>query len=357
MKLGESFFDIGYLILVIAFGVRLLLEKNKEAKLFGIMAILLGAGDSFHLLPRVISHLSPGGFEANLAALSWGKFVTSITMTIFYVLYYYFYRSQSKDLDNKKKILVYGLAIIRIILVLMPANNWGGANESYIWGIYRNIPFAILGLVLIIWSYKEKEKPGLKHMWWLILLSFAFYIPVVLFADKYPGLGALMMPKTLAYLFIVIFGFNYFVREDNSFSILANSLVFLIMGIMGGVFSREFNKLYNFTEFNYIRIVHTHSLTLGFFLGLIFYLLVKNYDKEKIVSLKKSYHIYMTGLVITIISMMLGGIYTVVSQGENIINPMAVSLISGIGHSILTVALISNVYKIYKFENIKKVII
>ena len=106
MKLGESFFDIGYLILVIAFGIRLLLENNKEAKLFGIMAILLGAGDSFHLLPRVISHLSPGGFEANLAALSWGKFVTSITMTIFYVLFYYFYRSQSKDLDNKKKILV-----------------------------------------------------------------------------------------------------------------------------------------------------------------------------------------------------------------------------------------------------------
>lgn len=64
----------------------------------------------------------------------------------------------------------------------------------------------------------------------------------------------------------------------------------------------------------------------------------------------------MTGLVITIISLMLGGIYTVVSQGENIINPMAVSLISGIGHSILTVALISYIFKIYKFENIKKVI-
>ena len=87
MQIGESLFDIGYLAIVVALGIRLLLENSKEAKLFGIMAILLGLGDSFHLLPRVVSHFSPGGFEANISALSWGKFVTSITMTIFYVLY------------------------------------------------------------------------------------------------------------------------------------------------------------------------------------------------------------------------------------------------------------------------------
>ena len=58
MGLMESLFDLTYLMLVIGMGVRLLLEKNKNAKLFGIMAVLLGAGDAFHLLPRVISHLS-----------------------------------------------------------------------------------------------------------------------------------------------------------------------------------------------------------------------------------------------------------------------------------------------------------
>ena len=162
MKLVESIFDISYLVLVISLGLRLIFEDNRQAKLFAIMAMILGIGDSFHLIPRVISHLSPGGLEANVSALSWGKFVTSITMTIFYILYYYFYRNQSKDYDNKKKFLVYILATIRILLTLMPQNNWGSANESYAWGIYRNIPFLILGIFLIIWSYREKEKPGLK---------------------------------------------------------------------------------------------------------------------------------------------------------------------------------------------------
>ncbi|WP_459130165.1 hypothetical protein [Guggenheimella bovis] len=76
-------------------------------------------------------------------------------------------------------------------------------------GIYRNIPFLLLGILLIIWSYKERTKEGLHHMWWLILLSFLFYVPVVLWSQKYPVVGALMMPKTVAYFMIVYLGFKY----------------------------------------------------------------------------------------------------------------------------------------------------
>ncbi|WP_394022934.1 DUF2871 family protein [Anaerococcus martiniensis] len=356
MQLGESLFDIGYLALVVALGVRLLLENSKEAKLFGIMAIVLGIGDSFHLLPRVVSHLSPGGLAAHTSALSWGKFVTSITMTIFYVLYYYFYRKQSGDYDYKKKILIYALAIIRIILVAMPQNNWGGSNESYQWGIYRNIPFLIMGILLIIWSYKQKEKPGLKNMWWLILLSFAFYIPVVLFADKYPAVGSMMMPKTVAYLFIVVYGFKYFIGEFKAKSILASSITMLVMGLLAGAFSREFTKFYSFNEYNYLNLIHTHSLALGFLALMGIYLLVRNNDDRKILAIKKAYHTYMTGLTITVVAMIVKGIFTVVSQGRQTINQAAIAGISGIGHIVLTIGIISLMVKIYKFETENNII-
>jgi hypothetical protein len=36
-----------------------------------------------------------------------------------------------------------------------------------------------------------------------ISLSFLFYIPVVLFASAVPAVGALMMPKTLAYVYVI----------------------------------------------------------------------------------------------------------------------------------------------------------
>ena len=57
------------------------------------MAALLGAGDAFHLLPRSYA-LWTTGLEANATALGFGKFVTSITMTIFYVILYYIWQER-----------------------------------------------------------------------------------------------------------------------------------------------------------------------------------------------------------------------------------------------------------------------
>ena len=45
-------------------------------------------------------------------------------------------------------------------------------------------------------------------MWLTILISFGFYLPVVLFADAVPMIGMLMILKTCAYVWTVLIGFN-----------------------------------------------------------------------------------------------------------------------------------------------------
>lgn len=187
-------------------------------------------------------------------------------------------------------------------------------------------------------------------MWWLILLSFAFYIPVVLFADTIPALVALMMPKTVAYLFIVVFGFKYFVGEFKATSLLVTSFTFIVMGLIAGAFYRKFTKFMNFEDETYMSIVHTHTLALGFLAILAMYLLVRNYDKEKLLAIKRPYHIYLTGLTLTIIAMELIGIYEVVSKGEEILKQAALSGISGLGHIVLTVGMVWTFAKIYQLE-------
>lgn len=49
------------------------------------MSIILGFGDAFHLIPRVIALMTTGFFSDHAASLGFGKFVTSITMTIFFI--------------------------------------------------------------------------------------------------------------------------------------------------------------------------------------------------------------------------------------------------------------------------------
>ena len=58
-------------------------RKNKQYLLFGIMAVVLGGGDSFHLIPRVISLIS-GNEEAFLVPLGVGKAITSHNDWILY---------------------------------------------------------------------------------------------------------------------------------------------------------------------------------------------------------------------------------------------------------------------------------
>lgn len=210
--IGETLFDVVYLVTVITTGILMILRSkdSKQYRLFGIMAVVLGAGDAFHLVPRAIA-LCTTGLEDYTAALGTGKLITSITMTIFYVILYHVWRIRYQ-VEEKKGLtaIVYGLAACRILLCLCPQNDWLSASTPLSWDIYRNIPFALLGLVIVLLFYKSakmQDDHAFRYMWLTIVLSFGFYIPVVLWADTIPMVGMLMIPKTCAYVWTVMIGY------------------------------------------------------------------------------------------------------------------------------------------------------
>ena len=207
----ETLFDAVYLISVITIGILMIRGSKGSAqfRLFGLMAVVLGAGDSFHLVPRALA-LCTTGLENYTVPLGLGKWITSITMTVFYVLLYYVWRKRY-EVKGKAGLTaaVYGLATARVILCMMPQNRWLSAASPLSWGIYRNIPFAILGLLIIVLFYHS----AFRWMWLTIVLSFGFYIPVVLWADTIPMIGMLMIPKTCAYVWTVLIGYRAMKQE------------------------------------------------------------------------------------------------------------------------------------------------
>lgn len=214
----ETLFDAVYLISVITIGIMMIVKskEKKQYRLFGIMAVVLGLGDSFHLVPRALA-LCTTGLENFTTALGVGKFITSITMTVFYILLYYVWRIRYNIKgQNRTTFMIYLFAGIRIILCLFPQNEWLSTSAPLSWGIYRNIPFALLGLLIIILFYKSAKAnndTSFRFMWLTIVLSFGFYIPVVLFADAVPMIGMLMIPKTCAYVWTVLIGYSAMTHE------------------------------------------------------------------------------------------------------------------------------------------------
>jgi hypothetical protein len=209
----ETLFDICYLTTVITLGIKMLKTAGgrRQYTLYGMMAVTLGCGDAFHLVPRAIA-LCTTGLASYTAALGIGKLITSITMTVFYLLLYYVWRERYAVKDKAElTYTVWLLAIARILLCLFPQNEWTSAAPSLAWGIYRNIPFTVLGILIVVLFYrsaKENNDTAFKNLWLTVVISFACYLPVVLFAEIYPLVGILMIPKTCAYVWTVLIGYR-----------------------------------------------------------------------------------------------------------------------------------------------------
>lgn len=208
----EAFFDIAYLTAGTVMGMMLLLSKNQMASMIsveirhlaGVMALVLVFGDAFHLLPRLRVIL--GGDEERLrAALGRGKQITSITMTVFYLLLWQITLAVLPLKSPEQwTAAMYILAAVRIVLCLAPQNKWLDRHPPLCWGIFRNVPFFMMGLVVVMCFFILKSKVGaLQFMWAAVFLSFMFYLPVVLWSNKYPKTGMLMLPKTCCYLWML----------------------------------------------------------------------------------------------------------------------------------------------------------
>lgn len=208
MKYGESIFDILYLLFAIISGCVILKRaQDRTEKYMGIAALVLGCGDAFHLIPRVLNYYLDVDMTAHLGI---GKLITSVTMTVFYLLLYYIWLDHYKEKkDRSTTITIWCLVLIRILLCLFPQNGWLQNSNDLTWGIIRNIPFVILGAVVCSLFYRHRKADGVfNRMWLYILLSFTFYIPVIVGTGLITKLGMLMLPKTVCYILMIIMFLN-----------------------------------------------------------------------------------------------------------------------------------------------------
>lgn len=216
MRIGESVFCAGYLVFALVAGCMLITcapGTGAWASTCGAMTLLLGCGDAFHLIPRILVTLRGTSEDPNVLrrrsfALGLGNLVSSITMTAFYLLLFVgmwqmVHPSQGMafpPLETGVFGILCTLAVVRIALCLLPQNRWFDGTGSQAWGVYRNVPFAIMGVITVLYLV------GWYGEWLmasLVCASFACYLGVVLGARNNPMLGMLMIPKTVCYIWLV----------------------------------------------------------------------------------------------------------------------------------------------------------
>ena len=136
MRVAESVFDICYLLFDLVAAIVFLAQAHGRTVflLYGALALVLGGGDAFHLVPRVQMHLR--GVRPNTTArLGLGTQVASVTMTVFYVLLYFIWRRLFPTVGVPAAVpaLIFATAVLRIALCLMPQNDWLSGRENLRW--------------------------------------------------------------------------------------------------------------------------------------------------------------------------------------------------------------------------------
>ena len=107
--------------------------------------------------------------------------------------------------------MLFAAGAVRLIIMIFPQNQWNNSIPPQPWALIRNLPLVILGLGVAYLMLRDSAKSQDKPFRWIgimILVSYAFYAPVILFVQQVPAIGMLMIPKTLAYVAIGLIAYN-----------------------------------------------------------------------------------------------------------------------------------------------------
>ena len=207
----EAIFDAAYLIFDLIAGILFFVfsKGNPLFILYGVLTLTLCGGDAFHLIPRVIRTVR-GSSDRIKRQMGRGLQISSITMTVFYIILMYVWKYTFPELNAPVAVeaMIWISAIIRIIVCLFPQNNWTTENGNMKLSIIRNAVFAVTGIGVIILYAISGNTNGyhMTRMVAAIIISFGCYLPVTLFSKTKPKVGLLMIPKTCAYMWIIVMG-------------------------------------------------------------------------------------------------------------------------------------------------------
>lgn len=213
----ETIFNITYLLIIWSLVITMITKfkhvdyrRISTARCFLWAYLFLAIGDTGHVGFRAFAYLA-GGLDKHSELVGMGALATAITVTIFYTFMIFVWKNRYNRSFNFIAFILIVAAVIRIVMLFIPGNEWSSLVPPYKWSVYRNMPLMVQGLGIDFLILKDASKHDDNSFIWIgimILVSFVCYIPVIFLVQKMPLMGMLMIPKTIAYLIAAFIGYN-----------------------------------------------------------------------------------------------------------------------------------------------------
>jgi hypothetical protein len=215
---AEIVFDVTYLIVV--WGLVTTMWRRRAgvgaadravARGFRWAFALLALGDTGHVGFRVWAYargslgVTVRVLGAELGLVGAGALSTAVTVTGFYVCMLAIWRARYGKRLGWFGYLLLASAVVRLGIMVLPQNAWNSSIPPWPWSLVRNAPLVLQGLGVTYLILRDAIASRDRLFVWiasLIIVSFGFYLPVILLVQRVPVVGMLMIPKTMAYVAI-----------------------------------------------------------------------------------------------------------------------------------------------------------
>lgn len=213
----EISFNIMYLVVIYGFVLLMARRMGKVdqadkavARRFLAAFVLLAAGDTGHVGFRVVA-FGLGGLENHPVLVGLGALATAVTVTGFYMLMVEIWRVRFGESQKSMYWFLLSMGILRLVFMTFPGNDWGQIVPPQGFSYIRNSFLTILGVGIAILFLRDglaNDERMYVNIAYAMFASYLFYIPVILFVQRVPMLGMLMIPKTIAYLAMAFIGYR-----------------------------------------------------------------------------------------------------------------------------------------------------
>lgn len=210
----KSSFYILFITISFLAGTTMLVKSkgDKRIKIFGTLVLFLGAGESFHLIPRIIE-IFTNNSDILESYINTGRFIASISIIFVYLFLFWFWKVFYKETYSKRvDVILLFLSFIGVILSVVFKSS-----DEILLIMLRNLP-TLLIVFIIVYYYKKvvskKSDNPFKLVWLLVLLGTLFAIGFELLSNNFSFFIILMMPKTLVYIWLVLLGYIAYKKEQ-----------------------------------------------------------------------------------------------------------------------------------------------
>lgn len=220
----EIIFNTFYLVMVWGLVIAMLIkwqavkqDEKKPAFWIVLAFAFLGLGDIPHVGFRALAfacndpEMQVTLMGKRMYVVPLGAVATAWTFTLFYVCMVFLWKRQFKGSFGLLSWIIFGLAIFRSLFMLHPGNAWGSLQNPEPWNAIRNIALMLMQISIAFLLLRDSIRFNEKAVRWIaimILISFSCYAPAILLYQKFPLIGLLMIPKTIAYLVIAFIGYK-----------------------------------------------------------------------------------------------------------------------------------------------------